>query len=718
MNRLRLPRIPASFLFVVCLLFPVVSFAQSNAKIHGTVTDPSGSAIAGAAVNAQPLNASTSIAEVRSAANGEFSLAVPAGTYRVTVSAVDFAASERNVSVAAGVSEVFDARLQLAPLSSNVIVTAAALATSADNAISPVDVIDRTQIDNKQEIWLAPLLASVPGITLSRLGPMGGVTSLFLDGGNFNYARVLMDGVPADVSLPGLSVDLSNYTADSVDKIEVVHGASSALYGSDAMAGVVQVFTHRGTTRTPQLVLDGEGGTFDTGRGSGQLSGLVGRFDYSVGGGYFSSGGQGSGDYFRDTTLTGNFGFKFSDTDNLRLTLRNNTSDAGQPGQTLLASESPFAVSPGEHSGLHDFSSGLTWNFMSGEHWQNRVQAYESRFQDTIALPEFDFTAIDKFNRAGIDARSSYLFHNGAITTGYAFESETGGALGRHDEAGYLEARYQFGRRFTAVAGGRVEANDSYGTRFVPRVGASYALRYGSGFWGATRLRASYGEGIKEPPLFPDGCTPILKPEQSSTFDAGFDQFLDSDRIRFSATYFHNDFRDIVSFESTNNMPSCPAFGGTYFNTDKARAFGANSSFEVRAKRWLSVAGSYSYDDSKVLKAPNANDPALFAGNRLFKRPLHSANLSLNAHFQRVNWSLTGFYVGRRTDSDFLGLGITSNSSYVRWDMAMMVPLRYGLSATAHFENLFDRHYQDAIGYPALGYNYRVGLRYVWGGEK
>ena len=74
--------------------------------------------------------------------------------------------------------------------------------------------------------------------------------------------------------------------------------------------------------------------------------------------------------------------------------------------------------------------------------------------------------------------------------------------------------------------------------------------------------------------------------------------------------------------------------------------------------------------------------------------------------------------MGRRTDSDFLGLGITSNSSYVRWDMAMMVPLRYGLSATAHFENLFDRHYQDAIGYPALGYNYRVGLRYVWGGEK
>ncbi len=665
--------------------------------------------------------------ETRSAADGEYSLTAPAGNYRVTVSATDFTTSERTLTVAAGASEVFDARLQLAPMSSHVIVTAEALATSADNAISPVDVIDRAQIDNKQEIWLAPLLASAPGVTLSQLGPMGGVTSLFLDGGNSNYARVLMDGVPADVSLPGLSVDFSNYTTDSVDKIEVVHGASSALYGSDAMTGVVQVFTHRGTTRTPQLVLESEGGTFDTGRGSGQLSGLIGLFDYSVGGGYFSSGGQGPGDYFRDTSLSGNFGFKFSDTDNLRLTLRNSTSDAGQPGQTLLASESPYAVSLGEHSGLHDFSSGLSWDFMTGEHWQNHVQAYESRFQDTIDIPEFEYTAIDKFNRAGIDARSSYLFHDGSITTGYTFETETGGAEGRHDEAGYLEAHYKFGNRLTAVVGGRVEANNSYGTRFVPRVGASYALRYGSGFWGATRLRGSYGEGIKEPPLFPDGCTPILKPEQSSTFDVGFDQFFDSDRIRFSATYFHNDFRDIVSFETTNDMPNCPSFGGTYFNTDKARAFGANSSFEVRAKRWLSIAGNYSYDDSKVLVAPNASDPALVAGNRLFKRPLHSANLSLNAHFQRVNWNLTGFYVGRRTDSDFLssivdgvcvGPCIKSNPSYVRWDMAMMVPLRYGLSATAHFENLFDRHYQDAIGYPALGYNYRVGIRYVWGGEK
>ncbi len=121
--------------------------------------------------------------------------------------------------------------------------------------------------------------------------------------------------------------------------------------------------------------------------------------------------------------------------------------------------------------------------------------------------------------------------------------------------------RYQFSRRFTATAGARVEANGIFGTRVVPRVGASYALRYGSGFWGATRLRASYGLGIKEPNFCQsfsnDPCfreIPISAGAQR-TFDAGIDQLLASDRVRLSVTYFHNDFYDIVSFREATLLP-------------------------------------------------------------------------------------------------------------------------------------------------------------------
>jgi len=473
---------------------------------------------------------------------------------------------------------------------------------------------------------------------------------------------------------------------------------------------VMQIFTHRGNTRQPVLELTADGGTFGTGRGSGQLSGTLGAFDYSAGAAYFGSDGQGPDNYFRDTTLWGNLGWKFSDTDTLRLTLRNSSSDAGQPGQTALG---PSFFTPGQHTGLHDFASGLTWDFKAGD-WQHQIIGFEARDYSLAVGPFGSFPS--DFNRAGLNERSTYLFHNGGVSVGYFFEVENGGATARHNQAGYVEAHYQLVHRLTVIAGVRVDGNGFYGVRAVPRVGAAYALRYGSGFWGSTRLRASYGLGIKEPELLPPACSPQLNPERSRTVDVGFDQVFASGRLRFSTTAFFNRFEDIVSFASVTNNPNCPAFFGSFFNTDLARANGINSTIEAKPLPWLNIVGNYTYDDSKVLKTTNPlMDPALAQGNRLFKRPLHSGSLIANAHFPRANINFAGYYVGRRTDSDFDGLGITSDPSYVRWDVATNVPVAKGLSAIAQVQNLFDRRYQDAVGYPSLGRNYRLGIHYVWG---
>ena len=722
-------RISLLLFFSIVFVLPGSLFAQTTATIRGKLTDRTGAAIASAKVTAASLDSGAAgSVTTQSDGEGKYSVQVAPGRYRVAIERAGFARAEQEFTVASGETRNWDARLELATMSSEVIVSDTATPAAAEVAPDRVDVISAEEIERSQQVWFTPLvLASVPGVSYSRLGPEGGTTSLFLDGGNSNYAKVLIDGVPANVSLPGISIDFSNFTVDEIDKVEVVHGAASALYGTDAMSGVVQVFTHRGETTTPEIVVEGDGGTFDTGHGSGRVSGLLGPFDYSVGAGYFESDGQPAApvdglnptDYFRDTTLSGNFGFQISPTDTVRLTIRNSSSDAGQPGQTLFESV-PFAVDPGAHSELHDFSAGLTWNADFGEHWHNQLMGYDSRFQFREQSSFFDFTVVDKFNRAGVDEQATYSFAHGGVTVGYLFESETGGAKGRHDQGGYLEVHDQLTRRLTVVAGGRVEGNDAYGTRVVPRTGAAYALRYGRGFWGATRLRASYGQGIKEPPLFPPDCTPILKAEQSATGEAGIDQFLASDRVRLSVTYFHNDFRDIVSFASVADpsQANCPAFFGNYFNTDKARAFGADSSVEIKAGRWVRIVGVYSYDNSKVLVSPNASDPALLAGNRLLKRPLNSGSVTVNAHVRGVNVNVVGNYVGRRADSDFLGLGITTNPGYFRLDASMIVPLGHGFSTVGHFENLLDRHYQDAIGYPALGYNYRVGIRYVWGGKR
>ncbi|HLV96514.1 MAG TPA: TonB-dependent receptor [Candidatus Acidoferrales bacterium] len=716
---MRLHRLPAVAGLLLAFSCVASSRAQTASTITGSLSDPSGSAVVGARIVAQRIDSKENPRETRSGDEGKFSLTIAPGRYRLSIDHESFARVEEVVSLAPGETRKIDFHLELRRLAATVVVTAAAEPELASAAPARVDIITRQQIEQRGDVFLTPLLASVPGASFSQLGPMGGTTTFFLDGGNSNYTKVFVDGAP--VNQPGGLVDFSNFTLDDVDKIEVVHGAASALYGSDAMGGVIQIFTHRGTTRIPEIVLQGDGGTFGTGHSSAQISGLLGAFDYSVDAAYLSSQGQGPGNFFRDTTLSGNFGWKFSDTSHLRLALQNNSSDAGQPGQTLLPGEAVV----GQSTGIHDFSSDLRWDFPTGPHWQDQVSGFESRFRSVDYSPLFG-TFVSEFNRAGLNAQSSYLFHGGSATAGYHYEVENGPTEGRHNQAGYLEIRYQFGSRLTAIAGGRVEDNGFFGTRAVPRVGAAFTAHRGNAFWGATRLRSSFGLGIKEPEMLPAGCSPQLDPERSTTFDAGVDQDFASGRARVSVTYFHNDFHDIVSFAGATSNPNCPAYFGSFFNTDAARAYGANSQVEMEITAWLRIVGNYTYDDSKILRSPNATDPALVPGSRLFKRPLHSASLIANAHFRRMNWNLAGYYVGRRADSDFdsftvngvcTGFCISSDPSYVRWDLANSIDLGHGFSTLAVVNNLFNRHYQDAVGYPALRLNYRLGVKYTWGRE-
>lgn len=694
------------------------SATTTSATLNGTLTDPSDAAVAGAIITAQALDVVGNGVRARSGPEGKFTLALAPGRYRVTITHPSFQHAEREFALAVNEARTWDVRLQLEKMSSRVVVSATAEPLTTEASSSPVDVITKEDIERRGEIWAIPMLTSVPGITLSRLGAFGGITTFFLDGGNSSYAKVVIDG--AAVNDPGNEEDYSYLTLDNIDKIEVVHGAASVLYGSDANSGVVQIFTHRGTTTTPELTLEGDGGTFQSGHGLARLSGLLGAFDYSASAGYFSTEGQGPEDRFHDATFSGNFGWRFSPTNNVRLALRDNTSDGEQQGQILFG-----PPSPGQSIGLDNFSANLGWDAAAGSHWQNHLAGFESRNVQSVVDPPFG-TFVSQFNRAGFDERAAYLFHNGTFSGGYEYEVENGPSEGRHNQAGYLEAHYQFGPRFSATTGVRADANGKFGTRVVPRVGGVYLLRKGSEPWGATRLRGSYGEGIKEPELLPLDCSANLKPEVSRTFDAGIEQLFASDRLRLSINAFANRFYDIVSFDFLTNTPNCIAFGGSFFNTDLARAYGSNASFEIKAARWLNISGNYTYDDSKVLRSPNATDPALVPGNRLFKRPLHSANLAFNATVRHTYWTLAGNYVGRRADSDFLsfisdgvcmGPCITSNPSYVRWDIATVLPLHYGLSATARVENLFNNHYKDSVGYPGLRLNYRIGLKYVWGRE-
>jgi vitamin B12 transporter len=224
-------------------------------------------------------------------------------------------------------------------------------------------------------------------------------------------------------------------------------------------------------------------------------------------------------------------------------------------------------------------------------------------------------------------------------------------------------------------------------------------------------------ESFGSDPCFPGN--PSLRPERSRTVSAGVEQLVTGDRVRVSANYFHNRYRDMISFGFGPPSPGCDFGTGSFFNADLARARGVLFSLETKPLSWLTLAGNYTFNDTRVLEAPNAFDPTGFPGNRLLRRPLHSGSFFLNAGWRALNFNLTAYFTGRRTDSDFQfpSLGLTRNPGYARFDLAVGYNFGSGISAYVRVANLFDKDYQDALGYPALGRDFRLGMRYTLRGK-
>jgi len=720
-----------AFLLIAVSVASFCLQAQSNssdAHLSGKLADLSGYGIGNAKITAQlEKNSNARIWSAISSDDGAYLLAVPPGRYHIHFQHASFVPHDVVLDLTAAENRTLDLRLEIESLSENVVVTANTQPTELAHTPAPVDIVGRQEIEQRQAVSLPDLLSTQTGISLARTGTIGGFTTIFVDGGNSSFTKVLIDGTP--VNLPGGDLIYTNLTLDNIDKVELVHGAESALYGTDAMSGVIQIVSHQGSTRIPELNLFAEGGGFSSTRGGAQVSGLLRKFDYSVAGSYFHTDGQGINDAFLNRSFAGNLGYSFSDSNQLRLTLRSNASFAGTPGQTLLG---PAFSDSTAFDDERQLSGNLSWTFKTGSHWLHRISGMESRFLDTNGFPDFNFFETAQFNRAGFLEQSTYSFRQGAVSAGYQYEVEnadpnnlSGLHARRNNQAGFLDARWQPLSRLTLSAGTRAEANTNFGTRVVPRVGAVYALRYSQGLLGDTRARISYGQGIEEPTIFEsfnsDPCNPgnpSLRPQRSRTVNAGIDQYFGANRLRISATFFANQFRDLIDQEVGPPNPVC--FSGhemLFFNIDAARARGLNWSGEAHLNHWLVLKGNYSYDNTRVLKtvptAPAVEQP----GNHLLRRPVNSGNLWLNAAFRRLNFNLAGYFSGVRTDSDFDRLGLIRNPGYARFDFATSYNFGRGISFTGRVTNLLDKQYQEAIGFPALGRDFRLGMNYRFSGR-
>jgi outer membrane cobalamin receptor len=727
--------------FVVSLL-AVAGFAAAadapTGSLEGSVRTSDGRALPGVAVT---LHGPAGDRRLTTGPDGSFDVAgLSAGPYAASVDAPGLELREpRTATVSTGTARL-DLVLTPAPVSERVVVSATRGEATLSSLGVAADVLDRERIDDRAAPSLLPLLQEVPGLATARTGQTGLQASVFIRGGESRYARVLVDGVP--VNQPGGAFDFGTALPFELEHVEVVRGAASSLYGTDALAGVISLQTRRARPgEDPSLRAEGEGGSHAWQRWLGATSGARGPVDWNAGVQRLATDNGEPNSAFEQTSAALTAGAKLDGRTEARAVVRFDGATTGTPGPTafgrpdldasferedLVLSTSVRRVDPRLS---HQLSVGyartdqLSLNPVDSGPW---VPEWEGA---TGAYPIFDFP-----NEAGFQNQTARLAAGyqadvslGArhlLTAGGEVEHETG-ALGNRAEAllrpertnfgAYVQDRVLLGRRAYLTVGGRVERNGSYGTHAVPRIALAVRVREGED---ATTLRASAGRGVKEPSFlesygesfFARG-NPDLDPERSTTFDFGVEQRLLGSRLRASVTAFHHDYRDQIAW----TVADWNTYEGTYVNLARTRARGVEVALEARPESHVQVLGQYTFLDGEILESPSDFDPVYAEGEPLLRRPRHQGSLSVQLSVPRWSAGATVVRVGARADSDFVGLGLTRAAPYTRLDGRLRMRVAGPVEAFVVGENLLDAEYQEVLGYPALGRSVRGGLRLTVG---
>jgi outer membrane cobalamin receptor len=718
-------------ILIVLLSFSVAAFA---ADLKVKVVDPQNAAVAGAQVSLLRVGDGKILAAQITSAEGAAVLSLPGeGTYRVQVLAPGFAAETIEVS-----SQVeLTVSLRLATASETVVVTATRTPVAGEASGSDVDVLGGAQLTTMRPTMASDAVRFLPGAIVNNTGQRGGLTSLFVRGGESRYNKVIVDGVT--INEPGGTFDFGTLPMDQADRVEFVRGAQSTLYGSDAMTSVVQVWTRTGSTAVPELRFGADGGNFETANGYASLAGARGRFDYNLFGNQFNTNGAGINNAFSDSLEGANVGVALNERTSLRVRVRHSNSHTGVAGEWNFNGSPLQPPDPSDWSQLNNVlgSVELAVNAPSG--WQHRFTGFDYVYRynelnlngDADRVFDFPSHEVDHINRVGGEYQGDYSETAWTHTTfGFRVENENGfvGNLAfglqthgqRLSDDVYLQQQITWGR-LSAIAGGRFVHNSAFGNTGVPRVALTWQALRGGEIFSGTRLRFSYATAFKEPRLEEtfnatdmfNIANPGLRPEHTRAFEAGIQQNLEQGKYVFTATYFNNLFHDQINYVEVDPIN----FVGEYQNVNKALAHGAEAELQAKLKSRLLLTTAYTYTSTQILDNPAPINSLYNVGEPLLRRPRHSATLLLSYLGSRWGANLSGSFVGRRPDSDFLGFNIDHAAGYARVDLGGWYAVRPRVTLYANVENALDRRYNEVVGYPALPVNFRAGVRFRVGGE-
>lgn len=707
--------------------------------VRGVVLDPTARPVEGARVSCGAGIASTD-------ARGQFVLPHGAGCV-AEISKPGFATQ----SIRLDQSKDNQITLALAPSSDRVVVTATGAPVALEEAGVAADVFTARDFEARQYPFVQNILRDVAGLSVVQTGRNGGITSVFARGGSSSSALVLLDGVP--LTEPGGSLDFVHLTSSGLDRMEVIRGPESALFGAEASSGVIQMFTRHADPEStrPHGSISYERGSFSTGRWVATLDGgLMNRIDYALTADQFRTTGEFPNDAFRITTGTANLGFHFSDATTLRAVYRTFDSYSGTPGQVFYgltdysanASDRDSAVSVRLDDargrryvqrvlfGYHRYRDRFIDNAIGGPYNIAALirtvpgphpRVYLVRLVDPsttvadpgttllkVTEPLFPGSGLTITDRASASYQGTLTHRGGALVFGYGYERQAGvisaNDVARSGNGVFVHEQYALTPRIFLTAGARFEHRSTFGSKFAPRGAVTFRLP------AETFFRVSAARGIKEPALIENFArepyylgNPSLRPEKTNSFEAGLYREWFGRRVRTDVSFFRNSFEDLIVFDFS-------LFPATWQNIDRSWARGAEASGTLRLARFVTLRGAYTRLYTRITRTNSAGQ----LGLELLRRPRNSGSISVQLTPRRWTLIAGARFIGERQDSDFGIFGVNRNPGY------QYVYFSGSWQATRHIapflriENALDEQYQEALGYSALSRNAIGGLRLTW----
>jgi vitamin B12 transporter len=601
------------------------------------------------------------------------------------------------------------ARAELTDAPDTVVVTATRIPTPEEQVASSITVVTADDIAARQWQTLPDVLKQVPGLNLVQSGGPGGQTSVFMRGTNSNHTKVLVDGIDvSDPSNPGGAFDFGQFLTQDIQKVEILRGPQSGLYGSDAIGGVINIITKSGSGPA-QFNAGVEAGSFDTFNQTGGVSGSLDQFHYAANIEHFHSGEtpvtpldllapgeKRIDDYYDNLTASSKLGFDVTDNFDLGLVARYTDAHLRLTGENEDNFPADFPDSAqSENDTLQTYARATAHLLSFAGALEQTLGAAYSNIKSSDFSPEFPrsdtFGERVKFDWQGIVK----LATDEKLVLGAEHQRDEITApisASTSIDSGYAELQSNFGDRLFDTISVRYDDNDRFGGKVTYRFAPAYLITETG-----TKLKASVGTGFKAPtlnqlfqssPAFDFFANPNLRPESSVGWDLGFEQALIADRLRFGATYFHNNIKNLIDDNADFT---------TEINVGRAVTQGVESFVAYQPIQPLTLRLDYTYTE--------AMDE--IADQELLRRPKHKGSLS--AAWQATSrWSLNASVLSVSSwvdgNRDF-SVARLNAPPYTTVDMAAAYEVNRNLSVYGRVTNLLDRHYENPVGFlqPSIG---------------